>query len=350
MSGPTSKLYCHRAKVAVLVSAALVLGLAAGAYVFREAIFAGILDRQFRTETSLLTDGHMHVILLGTGSPQADHARAKAGVAIFARGRMFLFDAGPGVVASAENAKLPLSSLGAVFFTHYHSDHIGDFGQLLTESWLVGRKTPLGVYGPQGLLEVVGGFARAFAPDAQYRSSHLGEELMPKSAAVPIPHEFGIGPDEQRPVLDKDGVKVIAFSVDHEPVLPAVGYRIEYGGHVVVLSGDTRKSDKVVQAARGADLLIHEALFGTQMVGELDRYYARRGQEQQRVRLRLLRAYHSTPVEAAEVASRAGAKKLVLTHVAPLPNLFARSMYLRGAADAFAGPITIGEDGMRFDL
>ena len=339
-----------RVKVALLVSAASIVGLAAGAYVVREAIFAALLDRQFRTETSLLTDGHMHVVLLGTGSPAADPGRAKAGVAVFAGGRMFVFDAGAGIVARAEQAKLPLAHLGAVFFTHYHSDHIGDFGQLVTESWLVGRKTPIDVYGPQGLLQVVAGFERAYALDAQYRSADLGEELMPKAAASPAPHEFAIEPDGQTLVLDQGGVKVTAFSVDHEPVVPAVGYRIEYGGYVVVISGDTRKSDKVVRGARGTDLLIHEATFGAQIADQLDRYYALRGQEEQRVRLSRLRLYHSTPTDAAEVAARAGVKKLVLTHVTPLPNPLMRFMYLRGASNAFDGPIVIGEDGERFDF
>jgi hypothetical protein len=112
MSRSTSTPRRRRAKIALLVSAALVVSLVAGVYAFREAIFGVLLDRQFRTETALLTDGHMHVILLGTGSPQADPARAKAGVAIFAGGRMFVFDTGPGVVARAEEAKLPLSHLG----------------------------------------------------------------------------------------------------------------------------------------------------------------------------------------------------------------------------------------------
>jgi ribonuclease Z len=321
---------------------AFLAALGVGTFVFRHAIIDALIDRTLRDRPSaLLTDGHLHVILLGTGVPQADPTRAKAGVAIIAGGRLFVFDTGPGVVARAEQAKLPLSQLGAVFFTHYHSDHIGDFGQLVTESRIVGRRVPIEVYGPQGLSQVVDGFTHAFALDAGYRKA---------PADAPVLHEFTIGPDDAQVVLDQGDVKITAFSVDHEPVVPAVGYRIESAGHVIVISGDTKKSDKVVHGARGADLLIHEATFGGVIADALDRYYAKRGLADKRDGLRQLRAYHSTAVDAAEVAAQAGAKQLVLTHIMPLPNPLARYLYMRGVSRAFTGPVVIGADGQRFDF
>jgi ribonuclease Z len=151
-------------------------------------------------------------------------------------------------------------------------------------------------------------------------------------------------------VLDRHGVRVTAFSVDHQPVVPAVGYRIDYSGHGVVITGDTRRSEKVVRAAQGADLLIHEALFGEELLARLKEYFRRRGLDAQVERMDRLREYHSSSVDAAEVAAEAGVRTLVLTHVMALKNPIARSLYLRGVTGVFRGRVVVGEDGVRFDL
>jgi len=151
-------------------------------------------------------------------------------------------------------------------------------------------------------------------------------------------------------VFARNGLEVRAFRVHHEPVDFAYGYRISYRGRVVVISGDTRKCAEVLENARGADLLVHEAL-----AASLTERAVQRAQALGLTRMAGLAhdvsGYHTTPVEAAQLAQEAGVHELVLTHIfPPLPNALARHLFLAGAAAAYDGKLVLGEDGMRFDL
>jgi ribonuclease Z len=151
--------------------------------------------------------------------------------------------------------------------THFHSDHIGDLGELNIETWAQGRDHPLRVYGPPGVEQVVGGFAQAYSLDEGYRIAHHGAALMSpenwqmKPLAVKIDTAPWASPcaGGSATVLEENGLKVTAFTVDHAPVAPAYGYRFDYKGRSVVVSGDTIKCANLVAVAAGADVLIHEA-------------------------------------------------------------------------------------------
>jgi ribonuclease Z len=317
-----------------------------------------LLDRQVernltRANRDVLSSPELLVVLCGTGSPLADAARAAACTAVIAGGTFLLVDVGPGSWEQVDLANLPIGELHGVLLTHFHSDHIGDLGEAITQSWIAGRAQPLDVYGPPGVGRVVAGLREAYALDTGYRVTHHGEEFMPSQAASALAREIALPPEgssEARLVLERDGLRVTAFRVDHAPVAPAVGYRFDWRGRSVVISGDTRKSASLVANARGADLLVHEAL---------QPKLTERGAEiAQRIGLpRLaklasdLPGYHTTPREAAEVAREAGARHLVLTHLVPGPsNALAERIFLDGAGEIFEGEITLGEDGMRFTL
>ncbi|HZR82675.1 MAG TPA: MBL fold metallo-hydrolase [Candidatus Binatia bacterium] len=316
-----------------------------------------IVDRQIernlsRTDTALLESPDMTVVLCGTGSPLPDRERAGACTAIVAGGQVFLVDVGPGSWETLDLADVPTSAVGAVFLTHFHSDHLGDLGEAITQSWIAGRREPLDVYGPDGVAAVVDGFQAAYAADARYRVAHHGESTLPAAGARAVAHAIAL-PDDPLgavPVVDRAGVRVSAFRVDHQPVEPAVGYRFDYRGRSVVVSGDTRKSASLAKNAAGADLLVHEAL-QRDAIARVVAVAQRTG----RTRLAKLAGdipgYHTSPVEAAEVAREAGVKRLVLTHLVPGPNNFiTRRMFLSGVSDAFPGDVVLGEDGMRFTL
>ncbi|MGH6630570.1 MAG: MBL fold metallo-hydrolase [Burkholderiales bacterium] len=246
---------------------------------------------------------------------------------------------------------LPVSQLSGILVTHFHSDHIGEIGEAITQSWIAGRKQALDIYGPPGIEQIVEGFRRVYAQDVTYRVAHHAEEYMPRAGSAAVAHAFAMPTgDTAVPVFERNGVKVSAFRVQHAPVHPAVGYRIEYAGRVVVVSGDTTKTSATIQNAKGADLLLHEAL----AVHLTDRASAR-ARETGFARFAKLAAdvrdYHTTPVQAAEVAAQAGVRQLVLTHVfPPLPNAIARRIFMKATAAAFDGKIVLGEDRMRFDL
>jgi ribonuclease Z len=301
--------------------------------------------------TDLLDDGNLHVVLCGTGSPLADPTRASACTAVIAGGHFVLVDAGPGSWRNVATERLPRARLEAVLLTHFHSDHIGEVGEATLQSWVAGRTRPLTVYGPPGVAQVIEGFQQAYALDVQYRVAHHGPEAMPPAAGVPTAQTVELSnPSGAAPVFEGDGLRITAFAVDHAPVAPAYGYRFDYRGRSVVISGDTKKSGNLIQHARAADLLVHEALAAR--IIEPVQQYARTHNLTRWAKLTAdVVNYHTTPIEAAEVAKAADVRMLVFTHVVPpLPNVLARRMFLRGVSAAWNGPIELGKDGMHFTL
>ncbi|HVP31912.1 MAG TPA: MBL fold metallo-hydrolase [Myxococcota bacterium] len=305
-----------------------------------------------RVEESLLRSPDLTLVLCGTGSPLPDATRAGPCTAVVAGGGLYLVDAGPGSFEVVDLANLPTAALRGVFLTHFHSDHIGDLGEAITQSWIAGRAQPLDVYGPPGTAQVVAGFAQAYAFDVGYRVAHHGDAQLPKAAAGAVAHEVELppGPEASALVLERDGLRVTMFRVDHTPVSPAVGYRFEFAGRSVVVSGDTRPTPSIAANARGADILVHEAL-DERLVARAASVARRMGEERRAKLATDILAYHTTPLQAAEAARAAGVPHLVLTHLVPAPdNFLARRAFLAGVADVYAGRVTLGEDGMRFTL
>jgi ribonuclease Z len=315
------------------------------------------VDRQIaggltRVRGELVESPDLHVVLCGTGSPLADADRAGPCTAIVAGGALYLVDVGPGSWEVVDLAGLPTGRLAGVFLTHFHSDHIGDLGEATVQSWIAGRSKPLDVFGPPGTAQVVDGFRRAYAADAYYRVLHHGDDALPRAAAGTVANEttLAAGPTESATVLDRDGLRVTMFRVDHAPVEPAVGYRFDWRGRAVVVSGDTRKSASVLTQARGADLLIHEALAAA-LVGRVPPIARRLGFERLAKLAGDIPSYHTTPAEAATIAEEAGVPHLVLTHLVPgPPNVIARRMFLEGVAEGYSGDVTLGADGDEFRL
>jgi len=317
-----------------------------------------VIDRQIergltaRADRSVPEAPGIHVVLCGTGSPLPDKDRAGACTAVLAGGEFLLVDVGPGSWETATLAGLPTGDLSAILLTHFHSDHIGDLGEAITQSWIAGRTHPLDVYGPPGTTRVVNGFDEAYAADESYRNIHHGETYMPAAAAPAVGHDVELtdAADSDAVVFDRNGLRVTMFRVHHDPVRPAVGYRFDYGGRSVVVSGDTAKSASVTKHAAGADLLIHEAL-QPELMKRVATVADRVGQQRLAKMARDTLGYHTSPVEAAEVARDAGVATLVFTHEVPGPNNFiTRRLFLAGVSGVYTGTVVLGEDGMRFDL
>jgi ribonuclease Z len=316
-----------------------------------------LVDRQgtrtlTRARTDLLRSPDLHVVLCGTGSPLPDPSRAAACTAVAAGGELVLVDVGSGSWEVVDLANLPTAALSAVLLTHFHSDHIGDLGEATTQSWIAGRPRPLDVYGPPGTVRVVQGFQEAYAADVGYRVAHHGDATLPRAAAGAVAHEVPIGAEAtaDATVFERNGLRVTMFRVDHAPIDPAVGYRFDFAGRSVVVSGDTRKSASVVEHARGADLLIHEAL-QPEMVLRVPRVAEGLGLTRVAKLAGDIVNYHTSPVEAAEVARDAGVPHLVLTHLVPAPNnILTRRLFLRGVGDVYTGEVTLGVDGAEFTL
>ena len=276
---------------------------------------------------------------------------ALACVAVVAGGEVILVDIGPGSWRQVALNKLPTQNVSAILLTHFHSDHIGDLGEAITQSWIAGRAKPLEVYGPPGVETVVGGFAQAYSLDVGYRIAHHTEQMLPRAAAGAVSREVKLKtPDDAATVFERNGLKVIAFKVEHDPVKPAYGYRLDYRGRSVVISGDTAKSANLARHAAGADLLIHDVLAKDVMTFASNNL-ERAGDKRRAQLARDILSYHASPAEAAEIAATARVETLVFTHMVPPINPpVTEQMFLRGVADIFKGRVVIAKDGLRFDL
>ena len=364
-------------RVAIVLGAVAAVLLGAVALVWfvpqvQDRIVQSAMTRQVAkaARAPYLTDDALHILLCGTGSPMPDMTRANACVAVIAGGRVVVIDAGPGAWARLAGANVPGAKIDTVLLTHLHSDHIGDLGEVATQSWLGGRKVPLDVYGPPapqaserttgaegetfgvaGTEAVVKGFAQAYNSDAEFRIAQ-GHDLVPTEAARMIGHDVPRpGQEEAVTVYDRDGLKISAFLVNHDPVEPAYGYRIEYGGRAAVISGDTAQVPNMVRFSRGADVLVHEAL-NRDMVEMLAKALDASGNARAGTMARQVIAYHTSPVDAAAIAKEAGVPLLVFTHeVPPLRNALMRKMFMRGVKEARGdGQTILGRDGLLISL
>lgn len=342
-------------KLAWIVAAlALVLGLSLllGRGWIAQRAFDRALDRNVGIDQSARLGDGLHAYVCGSGSPMPDADRAGPCLAVLAGNQAFIFDSGSGSIRKLMRMGFPMGKVQAEFLTHLHSDHIDGLGEALLQAWIGGsRGAPLPVYGPEGTDKVVAGFNQAYAIDQGFRVAHHGPKVANPAGAGGAAQIIAL-PDGTGSVVayDKDGVKITAIRVNHDPVKPAFGYRIDYQGRAIAISGDTVYAPGFVAAAKGADLMFHEAL-NKDMVAALGRKLAERGQTNAAQIMHDIQGYHASPEDAARAAQEAGAKALVLYHlVPPLPAKLIEPMFLGNAPKLFGGKLELGRDGMIVSL
>ena len=151
--------------------------------------------------------------------------------------RLFVFDAGSGAARNIGRLGFVHGRIDAIFLTHFHSDHIDGLGELMLQRWVsTGNQAPVPVHGPDGVDTVVAGWRQAYTADQGYRVAHHGEATVHAAGFSGTAQPFAIGADGRAVVLKDADLEIVAFTVDHAPVRPAVGYRIRYKGRSVVLS------------------------------------------------------------------------------------------------------------------
>ena len=340
-------------KRAYLVVSVLLFFLVAGGAYFLNDLPDSVVETlivaqaQNNENTNPFEDDALYVITTGTGAPLPDPARSGPQTVVVAGDQMLVFDAGPGSTRRLETVYPEASDVDALFITHYHSDHIGDMGELMLKRW-AGRTTtePLPIYGPPGIKEVVAGFEAAYQLDTGYRVEHHGEEAMPPSGAGGDAREFDLGEDlmASEVVYESGDVQVIAFNVDHAPIFPAVGYRVNYKDRSVVISGDTVYTESLTVHTMDADLFVSEALHHeySQMVSD-----ATSGADNNASAVAYdIQDYHITPEQAGIVARDAGVDMLLITHVLPpVPNQLLVNPFLRPARAVYDGEVRMANDG-----
>jgi len=263
------------------------------------------------------------VILLGTGTPNADPARSGPAVAIVVDSNTYIVDAGPGIVRRAAAAKIPMQSLRVAFLTHLHSDHTVGLPDLMLSPWVLGRTSPLEVYGPPGTQNMVEHLQAAYAEDIDIRL-HGGEPSNKTGYG-------GKGHDVPAGIVYRDSlVTVTAFEVRHGKWPHAYGYRFQTPDRTIVISGDTAPTDAVAQACNGCDVLVHEIISSQSLEHRTPDWQAYH------------RAYHTPGYELGDVASKAHPKLLVLYH--QLPPGASDEELLREVHTRYHGAVVSGKD------
>ncbi len=339
-------------KISILVGFAILL-LIAIFFIFQKSIGLTIFDRAVNERVGVdnlsdLPDG-LHLGLCGTGSPLPDVGRAGPCNVVIAGKQSFVIDIGEGGARNLNLMGITPANVDAVLLTHFHSDHIDGLGPMMLFHWTGGAASPLPVYGPNGVQSIVDGFNAAYKIDNGYRIAHHGAIIVPLIAAGAIAKPFAMT-SESQVILKRSGLTITAFKVKHDPIEPALGYRFDYKGRSIVISGDTAKSPSLERATKGADILVHDAL-QPNLVKKMTKALDDKGLTNTAQITRDILDYHASPEEAAQSAQIAGVRQLILSHlVPPIPSRYFYPAFLGDAKEHFNGPIIVGEDGMFFTL
>jgi ribonuclease Z len=273
----------------------------------------------------------LKVTLLGTGNPRPSSDRFGPSILVEAGKETLLFDCGRGATIRLSQAGVPFSSVTALFLTHLHSDHVVGLPDLWLTGWIMGRRVPLQVWGPAGTSDMMNHLAEAYAFDVHVRRD-VDEQLAAQGAVL-------TGKDiDEGVAYENSGVRVTAFRVDHGLVKPALGYRIDYQGHSVVLSGDTRPSENLVKFAQGTDVLVHE-VFDPEAYFDVGNSMT----PEQRKRVR---EHHTTPEKGGRVFTKVAPKLAVYSHIVPpdVPDVVPHTR------KTYSGPLEVGEDLMTIEI
>jgi ribonuclease Z len=275
------------------------------------------------------------VVLLGTGTPAATPDRSGPATAIVVNDTAYLVDFGPGVVRRASAAAtsrgiaaLQPTRMQLAFVTHLHSDHTVGFADLIFSPWVVGRRTPLEVYGPRGLKAMAGHLIEAYRVDIETRTNEDGNQRTFPDGYKVNAHEISAG------VVYKDkNVTVTAFETKH--AMESFGYRFDTPDRSIVISGDTNPAQATIDACRGCDILIHEVHTSAWLAARPEAGGALPGTFR-----RFSEKYHTTTEQLGELARQAKPRLLILYHYNSLTPEELQSDMMKH----YAGQFVIGRD------
>ena len=329
-----------------VIIASLILGITSWVIIQLPSVQDRILVAAFSAlgsvSNNLPKEDALSAAVCGSRSPLPSPGRAETCILISAGEDLFVVDVGDGSNDNLRSWNINFRNIEAVLITHLHSDHISDLPGLHQNAWVVGeRSSKLKVFGPEGVDQFTQGIEMAYAHDYVFRNEHHGDAI----ASLEFAGFDTSVIDLNNPVIFDNGeLKITAFRVVHEPIEPALGFKFEYKGRSIVITGDTSYTQSVIDNSMNADVLFHEAQ-ANHMLAVMEKSLRSSGAELLATVLDDITTYHTTLVEAAEIANEANVKKLFFYHLTPAPrNYIQEIMFVRGV-DQVRKEWTLVEDG-----
>ncbi len=282
----------------------------------------------------------LRVYVCGSASPLG-MGQAQACIAVITPEHFYLIDSGAGSTDNISRLGLPISQLDGLLLTHFHSDHIAEIYEVNLNSWVQGRPQPLTIIGPQGVEEITNAVNAGYRQDRIYRTGHHGADLLPPALGV-LEHKT----ITQGVILEDGDLTITAYSGEHPPIEPAMGYRFDYRGRSVVISGDSNVNDDTMKIVDGADLLLHDAL-SVPTVSALSAALAAANQPRQSKIVEDVLDYHASAESLIELSEKSDVDMVAFYHLVPVPpNSLLKDVFMRGAPDN----VILTEDLMWFEL
>ena len=309
---------------------------------FQDRLLQTALENLSTPVSNLPNDDSLTAVVCGSRSPINDPNRAEACILVQAGEQIFIFDTGNGSAQNLNNWNIPWNKVKGIFYTHLHSDHISDIADFHVATWINGqRDSKQKVYGPEGVQLLTDGIEMAYTKDYFFRNEHHGDDLAPLDIAGFDTHTV----DLENPILvDSNGLKITAYSVSHDPVDPALGYRIDYKGRSISISGDTIYDKNLVQNSKSVDVLFHESMslelldLINKNAKETNNFVA------DTVTIDIL-DYHTPVLDVVKAAKEADVRHLVFYHHLPAPrNQLMEDVMYRGV-DEIMQEWTASHDG-----
>ncbi len=272
----------------------------------------------------------LRATLLGTGNPNPGMERFGPSLLVEAGGKKYVFDVGRGAIQRLTELGIAYDQIDGVFFTHLHSDHVVGFPDLWLTGWLLSRRDrPLNVFGPVGTQRMLEHLTEAYSFDISLR---IMDDGVPPSGS-----QFKVTEVFDGYEMADEGVTIRAIKVDHRPIEPAFGYRIDVGDYSVALSGDTRYSESFIAAVHGVDLLIHEVADASEEYLAANPHFKD-----------VVRAHHTTAPEAGQVFATVRPKLAVYSHI--IMHDVSYEQLIEMTRSTYEGPLIVGEDLMSFQV
>lgn len=277
------------------------------------------------------------LVILGSGAgPVPGRTRRMTSHVMVSNGAAYVVDCGLGVTNQYARTGIPFGALKSIFITHHHADHNIEYGPLLIVGWIQGMPLSVRAFGPPPLKQMTDDFLRAYKTTVDFWAEDF---KMKPLVSLEVKEVSGAGP-----VMQDENVKVSSIVVQHPPVTPALAYRFDFKDRSIAFSGDTAPLDAVATMAKGADVLVHEAMFVPAVETYIKGQIARGRPVKLEDFMAHMKADHTPVEDVGRIAQKAGVKTLVLSHLTPTIDKLTDDKWRAAAATTFKGDIVVAHD------